>query len=94
MTSVGLLTVDFHISESFSLKQKRAVLKSIRERVRGKFNVSIAEVDNHDKWQLATFAISCVAGSKKQVNSIMDNVRDFFIRERSVIVQDYRLEII
>ena len=64
MTRVGVLRIDFHISESSSLKEKRSVLRHIKDKIRPNFNVSISEVDNHDKWKLATFAVASVSNDK------------------------------
>ena len=94
MIRVGLLTIDFHISESQSLKEKRVVLKSIKDRIKNHFNVSISEVDNHDKWQLASLAIACVSNDKKHLDGTLNKIRDFFERQRYIIVTDYQIEII
>ena len=55
--NVGVCRIDLRLPGNISLKDKRQVLKSITVRVRNKFDVAVAEVDNHDRWQLATIAI-------------------------------------
>ncbi|HCN07602.1 MAG TPA: DUF503 domain-containing protein, partial [Lentisphaeria bacterium] len=50
---LGILTVELDIEHAMSLKDKRAVLNSVRDRVRKKFNVSIAEIEGHDVWNYA-----------------------------------------
>lgn len=94
MIRVGVLKIDFHISDSMSLKGKRVVLRHIKDKIRGKFNVSISEVDNHDKWQAATIGVSCISNDKKHIDSTLNKIRDFFEKERSIVVTDYQLEII
>jgi uncharacterized protein YlxP (DUF503 family) len=94
MIRVGLLKIDIHIPEAGSLKEKRAVMRHIKDKIRRDFNVSVCEADNHDKWQLATFGISCVSNDKKHVDAALNKVRDFFTRTRNIVVVDYQLEII
>ena len=60
---IGLLTVDLFLPASGSLKEKRMVIKAIKDKIRHKFNVSIAEVDFLDKWQRARLAVVQVGNS-------------------------------
>lgn len=94
MIHVGLLQIDFHIPGSGSLKEKRSVLKPIKDRLKNKFNVSICEADNHNKWQLATFGISCVANNKKHLDSVLNKVKDFLEKSRNIVIIDFKLEIL
>ena len=57
---VGLLSVELHLPASHSLKDKRMVLRSVKDRLR-KFNVAVAEVDHHDLWQRAGLGIVTIA---------------------------------
>ncbi|HET8579713.1 MAG TPA: DUF503 domain-containing protein, partial [Nitrospiraceae bacterium] len=58
---VGLCTLELYIPDGHSLKAKRQVLLSLKDRLRDKFNVSIAEVGDQDLWQKAVLGIACVA---------------------------------
>lgn len=69
---LGVLTIDLFISESQSLKDKRQVLHSLKDRLRGKFNVSVAEVDGQDLWQKAVLGIACVANEGGHVNHVLE----------------------
>lgn len=69
---VGLCTVELFIAESRSLKDKRQVLHSLKDRLRGKFNVSIAEVDAQDLWQKAVLAMACVANEGGHVSRVLE----------------------
>jgi uncharacterized protein YlxP (DUF503 family) len=60
---IGLLTVDLFLPASGSLKEKRMVIKAIKDKIRHKFNVSIAEIDFLDKWQRARLAVVQVGNS-------------------------------
>jgi len=94
MIRVGVLKIDFHIPDSSSLKDKRSVLRHIRDKIRNGFNVSISEVNNHDKWQMATFAVSCVSNDKKHVDAMLNKIKNFFENNRNIVVVDYQIEMI
>ena len=71
---VGLCTVELYLPESQSLKAKRQVLLSVKDKVRDRFNVSIAEVGDQDLWQKAVLGIASVANERKHVNQVLDQV--------------------
>ena len=54
---IGLLTLEIHIPEAHSLKDKRQVLRSLKDRLRGKFNVAVAELEDQDTWQRSLVGI-------------------------------------
>lgn len=58
---VAILTVELHFPEAGSLKAKRQHVRSARDNLRNRFGASVAEVDHHDLWQRATFAVACAA---------------------------------
>lgn len=90
---VGLANIDIHIPESGSLKNKRHFLKGIKDRVKNRFNVSIAEVDYNDLWQRATLGVSVVANQKQFANRVLSQVVDFVGRENGVQILDYSIEL-
>lgn len=61
---VGICTIAIFLPESRSLKDKRRVLKSLKDRLRSKHNVSVAEVDGQELWQRATLGIAAVSNSR------------------------------
>jgi uncharacterized protein YlxP (DUF503 family) len=70
-------------------------LKSITTRVRSQFNVSVAEVDDHDLWQLATIGICCVSNNKRYTNQVLSKVVDFITAGRfDVEILNYEIEIL
>jgi len=77
---VGICCLDLRISENNSLKGKRRILKRIIERVKHKFNVSIAEVGNHDLWQSSQIGFCMVGNDKRFINSALDKII-YFIEE-------------
>ncbi len=75
--TIGACRVRLRLPENQSLKGKRQVLKSIIARVQAKFNVSIAEVDDNDLWQVATLGITCVSNDTRHANQVLSNVVGF-----------------
>jgi len=93
--NVGVCKVSLRLPENMSLKGKRQVLKSIISRVRQKFNVSAAEVDDNDVWQLATIGICYVSNDRRHSNQVLSHVADFVTNGRfDVEILDYEIEII
>jgi len=60
-----------HIPGSRSLKDKRSVVKSLVMRLQKQFNISVAEVDDHDLWQMATIGLACVSNHNNRVDEII-----------------------
>ena len=92
---VGVCRIQVRLPENLSLKGKRRVVKSITARVGSKFNVSVAEVDDNDLWQLATIGISCVSNDKRHTNEVLSRVVSFITDSRfDIEILDYEIEIL
>lgn len=74
---VGTLEIKLRAVWVSSLKEKRMVIKSLINKVKNKFNVSISEVDNQDNHKILTIGIACVSNDTVQIDSILDNVINF-----------------
>ena len=72
--NVGVCKLKIHIPESQSLKDKRSVVKSITARLQNQFNISIAEVDDNELWQIATIGVACVSNNNHRVDEILNSV--------------------
>ena len=93
--NVGVCRISLRLPENLSLKGKRRVLKSITTRVRSKFNVSVAEVDDQELWQLATLGICCVSNDNRYTNEVLSKVVDLIVDGRfEVEILDYEIEIV
>jgi len=68
---LGVCEIELLISGSQSLKDKRQVLRHLKEKVKHKFNVSIAEVDHHDLWQRAMLGLACVGNDREFVQEVL-----------------------
>lgn len=91
---VGLCTVELFISESRSLKDKRQVLHSLKDRLRGKFNLSVAEVDGQDLWQKAVLGMACVANEGGHVNQVLEQALNVIKSMPAVEVVRTKLELL
>jgi uncharacterized protein YlxP (DUF503 family) len=91
---VGLCTVELFISESQSLKDKRQVLHSLKDRLHGKFNLSVAEVDRQDLWQRAVLGMVCVANDGSHVNQVLDQALNLIRSMPAVEVVRTQLELL
>ena len=89
---VGLLEIDLYLPECTSLKEKRGILKSLKDRVRSRFNVSIAETDNNDLWQRAQLGIAVITNHSYLANEVLSKVIKFIELERRVQLINYRLQ--
>ena len=76
MPSIGVLTLELRLDESHSLKEKRHVVQSLKDRLRNKFNVSVAEIDHQDTWQRATLAAVTVASDHTHATKVLQSVEE------------------
>lgn len=91
---VGVCKVSLRIPENDNLKGKRRIAHSISSKVRTKFNVAIAEVEDQDKWQLLTFGLTCVSNDGRHANSMLSNIVDYIERILGdTELLDYEIEI-
>ena len=93
--NVGAMVVRLRLPENHSLKGKRKTVKSITAQVANKFNVSVAVVDDHDLWQVATLGVSCVSSDGRHANEVLSRVMSFIeANPGDAEVLDYEIEII
>jgi len=91
---IGVLRVYFMILDAHSLKEKRMVLRSLKDRLLNKFNISVAEIGSNDKWQVGELGIVTVANDGKHVNSVMDEVKRFIQSNPAIRVIESDVEVI
>ncbi|MDD5126590.1 MAG: DUF503 domain-containing protein [Dehalococcoidales bacterium] len=92
---IGVLKISFRIPENESLKGKRQVLKSITSRIRNKFEVAVAEVEDQDVWQIATIGICCISNDKRHTNQVLSHIVNFVEGSHlDVEMLDYEIEIL
>ena len=88
---VGLLTIDLHLPGCRSLKGKRRIVRRVIDRIRNRFNVSVAEVDHQDLWQRTTVAVAVVSNDYKFSDSVLTRVVKQVEGDANVQVVEYNL---
>ncbi len=92
--NVGVCKISVRIPENQSLKGKRQVLNSLTTRVKNRFNVAIAEVDDQDLWQIATLGVTCVSNSGHHADEMLAKVVEFVSNSRlDIEMLDYDIEL-
>ena len=91
---IGVCKLKLYIDDAFSLKEKRHVVKSIIERIKSRFNASVAEVDLQDKWKNSMLGIACVSNDSAHADSMLASIVDFVENDGRAVLVDYTTEII
>lgn len=92
MATVGVLTLELRLEHSHSLKDKRHVVKSLKDRLRHKFNVAVAEIDGQDLWQRATVAAVTVSPSHDFAEKVLRSVEDEAASLLGAVLADTNVE--
>lgn len=91
---VGICKVELHIPQTNSLKGKRRILKSLKDRIKHRFNVAVAEIDNHDFYQRATLGIVSISNDRKYLDSILAKVMELIKGNLQIEIIDYEIEML
>lgn len=92
---VGLATMTLVVADSGSLKDKRRVVRSVTARVRSRFNVAVAEVDDLDRWDSAVLGIVCVSNDAGHAHAMLEKVALFVENERlDAVLAHYAIEML
>jgi uncharacterized protein len=93
--NVGICKVKLRLPDNLSLKGKRQVVKSLVARIKNKFNVSVAEVENNDLWQLATIGICFISNDQRFTNEVLSKVLELVLNSQGDFeVLDHDIEIL
>ena len=91
---IGVCQITLHLPDCHSLKEKRQIVKSIIARVHNQFEVAVAEVEDNDRWQIATLGMSCVSNSSQHASQVLERVRNYIEETRpDLIISDIETEI-
>lgn len=82
---VGVLTLEIQLPFAHSLKEKRAVIRKVRDRLRARFNVAVAELDHQDVWQQATLGVVSISNSEALLESLL---RQALAESESILGED------
>jgi uncharacterized protein len=86
--TIGVVGWDLEIIGCQSLKEKRAVLKSLKDRLHARFNISVAETGHQDLWQRAELTACVAAGSRRHAESVLEQADRFVAAEPRARVID------
>jgi len=89
---VGTCRLELRIPEAASLKDKRQILRSIKDRVQNRFNVSIAEVGYLEEWQRATLAVACVSNEGRVGDEMLNKVVNYVEGHGQALLVDYSID--
>jgi uncharacterized protein len=89
---LGILTLELDIAHAQSLKDKRAVLNKVKDRVRNSFNVSIAEIEANEVWNLAILGVAVVSNEQKHANQVLSQVVNLVETIHDCSLADYSTE--
>jgi uncharacterized protein YlxP (DUF503 family) len=91
---IGVLRVYFIVQGSQSLKEKRMVMRSLKDRLASKFNISIAEIGSNDKWQAGELGIATVGNEGRFVNSVVEKIKHFLTLDPRISIVESEIDII
>jgi uncharacterized protein len=91
---VGIVRIELHIPGSGSLKDKRAVVRALKERIRFRVHAAVAEVDHQDLWQRAALGVSVVSGEAGQVRELLQSVRQIVESRPDAQVLDWQEQMV
>ncbi len=89
---VGVLTIELSIPQADSLKDKRRVLKSIKDKVRNAFNVSVSEIGEQDIWRTALLGVAVISEDAGYANGVLSRVQDLVRDRTEAIMTNCQLE--
>jgi hypothetical protein len=89
---IGVCRIVLSIDQVFSLKEKRHIIKSIIERLKSRFNASVAEVELNDTWKNAVIGVACVSNEASHTDSMMANIVKFVENDGRAVLVDYNTE--
>ena len=87
---IAFLTLELRVEAARSLKDKRQVLRSLKDRLRAGYNVSVSELDSTDLWQRATLGVVSISGSRDYLEGLMQKVE----REATRIANNHGAEVV
>lgn len=87
------MRLEIHLPAADSLKAKRSVVNSVKERVRSRFNASVAEVGHQDLWQRATIGVAVVGEAQGVLDRVLHDILAVVEREDRLAVLDYHIQI-
>ncbi len=92
--TIGILRLDLSIDDAMTLKDKRRAVKSLKDRLSHRFNVSVAEVDLLDHIRSAVLGVAMVSNDQAHVNAALDQVVNYVRLDPRVVMEDFEMEFV
>lgn len=89
---IAFMTIDMMIPHADSLKSKRRVVKSIKDRLRAKFNAAVAEIDYHDDWQRALIGVTMLGNDRRHLERGLSALNQLVVEAADIRLVDVRIE--
>jgi len=90
---IGFCEIHLHLPEVSSLKAKRKIIKGLIDRIKYKFNVSITELDAHDKWQRAVIGVAYINKERKRIDQVLNKVISVIEAVPNILLTEYFIEV-
>ncbi|RKX18985.1 MAG: DUF503 domain-containing protein [Candidatus Zixiibacteriota bacterium] len=90
--AIGLVRFRLHFPGAGSLKSKRKILLSLKDRIRNRFNVSVAELEDNDLWQKCTLGVAIIANDRNFANSVLSKIIDLVNSRPEMVVTNIDME--
>lgn len=91
---IGTAKIYLYASWVHSLKEKRMIVKSLVDKVKHRYNISIAEIENQDVHQTVVLGIACVSNNTRHANSMIQNVVEYIEDNTEALVEKIEIEIL
>jgi len=89
---IGICKVTIHIPGSATLKDRRKIVNSLKDKIRHNFNVSVAEVENSNLWQKATLGITCVSDQKDYLAQTISGILNMIKNNGEILITDSQID--
>lgn len=89
---IGYCQIDLYLPLSSSLKSKRGILKGLLERIRHRFNVGVAEIEDHEEWKRAKIGMVAISNEKKYLDSLFSKIISYLEGNEGIEIINYTTE--
>ena len=91
---VGILRIELHVHDNRSLKGKRKIVRSMVDKVKNKFNASVAEIGSNDKWQKIELGVSTIGNDRRHIDASLNNILAYIESLYLAEIVDSEIEIL
>jgi uncharacterized protein YlxP (DUF503 family) len=89
----GIVRIELHLPGCTSLKEKRSLVQGLKERIRHRTQASVAEVDHQELWQRAALGVALVSGERRQIDGLLQAVRQLVLSARGAELLDWQEDV-